>query len=224
MEQKLIDLYRANRKRFSLQDHPAKSSLYWAKRELNDDRVMYFTRAYDDRVALPGGLTLVMTLETDDMASPFEQVKTDWRHYYGRTDCGKYLGNGWYSTGFFDRGRDLLCINFGRDGSYKTRFDYLRSRGVGKQDADVRVRQAINSECNYWRRVAEGAVSYVGVVVKLLGPDDEVLGEDSIWGCDYDDRNVGDWHGLEYANDMARGLLAEHARKLDEVEMFYAGM
>lgn len=227
MQNDIIKRYLSYRARYPNTD--AKTAYRWAKREAEDDRPVYFKVSDDSEVLIPGVGKLTLEIKPDECADPFRDNfgprGYEWRELTERTQYfGAHVGGNWYSTGHGDR-RKVLCIDLGRDGSYATRFGYLRELGYSKQDADVAARKAIADECNYWRRVADGRVQWYGVVVTLYDEAGVELDSDSVWGCDFDDNvRSRDWHGLEYANDFAHTLLAKHADRMNDIELQYAGM
>ncbi len=154
---------------------------------LHEDEVTCEKQA---EVPVPGIGRLRFQIEYDNDHNEWDgdNIEYKWR---SRETCdnvrtGKSLGDGWYAINEWD-GQRFLSVSFPGGGDYATRRGYYSSTGMSRGEADLRARQAIRKECEYWQSVHRGDVSFVGWIVTLYDHDDKEIGHDSCWGYTYDD-------------------------------------
>lgn len=139
---------------------------------------------------VPGVGRLCFEIEYDNDHNEWDSthIEGKWRD---RETCdevrtGKSLGDGWYAINEWD-GQRFLAVSFPNGGDYRSRRAYYSSQGMSREVADLRARQAIRKECEYWQSVSKGDVTFVGWIVTLYGPSGTEIGHESCWGYVYDD-------------------------------------
>lgn len=196
--------------------HPARFCLCWMQQRprvwlREGDTVEVGT---DFNVAVPGLGTLKFEMRWDEDHDSWDtdHIEKEWRD---RDTCdpvrtGKSLGDDWYALAHWDRGYKFLAVKFRNGGDYKSRRAYYSAQGMSREDADVHARQAIQAECRYWYKIAEGEISWVGWIVTLFDEDDTCVADDSCWGYE----NVDTDYIHECMDDAARALvLAQYELK-----------
>lgn len=174
------------------------------------------TSDYDEEVDVPGVGVLKFTTINDYDHCAFDQgcgQEFTWITDYPpeKFRLGTNLGGDSYSLHHTD-GNRLFTVTFNKkDGTrLEDRRRYESKAGYSRQDADLRARQSIQQECDYWYRVQLGDVSFVGFVVRLYTVEDDrevELGEESCYGYEWDGFTG---YPLAEVNDWARSLISTH--------------
>jgi hypothetical protein len=177
-----------------------------------------------ERFDVPGIGTLHFEVKDNTDHNPydgdgqaFQWIATGDHDGRRKYDAGTTIMDNCYSLDHWD-GSSVWCVRFDKKAGSRIedRRDYWQAQGYAKQDAWVKARASIIRECRYWRSVAKGDTSFVGLIVKLVAPEDTgmndaVMEEESCWGFEYERE---DSYLLETMNGWAQDMVEKHWKKL----------
>lgn len=231
MNPELVRMYREYRAK----EWTARQACTVARYYVNEKPKWYIDRLPSsdspEEVDVPGVGTLEFTTLEDSDHNEFERgcgQEFEWirygNDYADRHDkpCGSYLGADRYSLGHTENGK-LLIVEFSELGGMRLedRRRYESKAGYSRQDAELRARQSIRRECDYWYKVHNGDIFFCGFKVRLYTYDSEnceevELGEESCYGYEWE----GDkGYPLDEVNGWAKRLVEAHWPGGDEVPM-----
>lgn len=221
MNPELVRMYREYRAK----EWTARQACTVARYYVNEKPKWYIDRLPSsdspEEVDVPGVGTLEFTTLEDSDHNAFERgcgQDFEWIKNYNERGypenahrTGVKLDDDLYSLGRTE-GNRLFTVRFNKaDGTRLVdRRRYHSKAGYSRQDAELLARQSIQKECDYWYKVAQGDVSFVGFKVRLYTVEDDKeveLGEESCYGYEWEG-NKG--YPLAEVNDWAKSLVSTH--------------